>query len=124
MPLSGGADSASTALIVYNMCNVAFNSMQKDPSILLGLRLIVNDRSFNPTSAKDICQRVLFTGYMGTRNSSKETRELAAMLAAEINCTHFNIDIEKIFTAFEDVAEETFGKRPAFNASLSEDIAL
>jgi hypothetical protein len=49
---------------------------------------------------------------MGTRNSSAETRNLAKLLSEEINCTHFNVDIEKIFKAFEDVAEETLGNRP------------
>ena len=38
LPLSGGADSASTALIVYNMCEVAFKSIESDDSILPTLR--------------------------------------------------------------------------------------
>jgi hypothetical protein len=49
--------------------------------------------------------RRLLTGYMGTRNSSVKTRELATSLSEEIGCSHYNIDIEKIFSAFEDVAE-------------------
>lgn len=48
LPLSGGADSASTALIVYNMCEVAFNSINTDPTILKSLREIVRDDQFAP----------------------------------------------------------------------------
>ncbi|KAL4445070.1 hypothetical protein ABPG74_018798 [Tetrahymena malaccensis] len=124
LPLSGGADSASTALIVYNMCCVAFETMKNDETILKTLRQIVKDESFVPTCPKDICKRVLYTGYLGTRNSSQETRDHAQLLSEEINSTHYNVNIEKVFKAFEDIAEETFGKRPEFNKSYAEDIAL
>lgn len=77
--------------------------------ILPTLRCIVKDPTFVPKSGKDICKRVLYTGYMGTRNSSSTTRDIAKLLSEEINCTHFNVDIEKIFKAYEDVVEETLG---------------
>lgn len=124
LPLSGGADSAATALIVFNMCELAFKEMKSDDVVLKEIRRIVKDEMFTPISSRDLCERILFTGYLSTRNNSNETKELAQSLAKEINCKHYYGDIEKVFNAFEDLAGDMLGKKPAFNQSKEEDIAL
>lgn len=75
LALSGGADSASSALIIFNMCRLVFNSINnsndnESEKTLKYLRRIVKDDKFLPKSPQEICSRILFTGYMGSENSS------------------------------------------------------
>lgn len=71
LPLSGGADSASTAIIVYQMCTTLYNYVQHGcQEILDKLRIVLRDPEYMPSSAQCICKRVLITGYLGTANSS------------------------------------------------------
>ena len=65
--LSGGKNSASVALIVYNMCCVVYNHIINkghEDTILKDLQKIVKDPKYYPTSPKDICSKILFTTYM------------------------------------------------------------
>jgi NAD+ synthase (glutamine-hydrolysing) len=56
LPLSGGADSASSALIVYNMCEIAYKALKEgDMDILETIRKIVGDKNYIPVDSKDIC---------------------------------------------------------------------
>ncbi|EGR27476.1 hypothetical protein IMG5_195230 [Ichthyophthirius multifiliis] len=126
LPFSGGADSASSALIVFNMCEIAYQTIKEkeDLDVLETLRKIVGDENYNPQNSRDICKKLLFTAYMGSRNSSLQTKLLAKQLADEINSRHFEISIDKIFQAFEDTIEDVFEKKAQFNQSYQEDLAL
>lgn len=85
LPLSGGVDSSSTALIVFSMCRMIVASVQLgDSKVLSDLRRILGDPEYTPNLATELCNRILVTCYMGTENSSKETRQRAAQLAAQI----------------------------------------
>lgn len=50
LPFSGGADSASSALIVFNMCEIAYQTIKEkeDLDVLETLRKIVGDENYNP----------------------------------------------------------------------------
>ncbi|MBS1890111.1 MAG: hypothetical protein JST59_02370 [Actinobacteria bacterium] len=52
---------------------------------------------------KLLCNRVFFTCYMGTKNSSKETRDRAENLAKQIGSNHLSLTIDEIITSFEKV---------------------
>lgn len=85
LPLSGGADSSSTALIVFLMCRMIVAAIQLgDSKVLSDLRRILGDPEYTPNLATELCNRILVTCYMGTENSSKETRQRAVTLAAQI----------------------------------------
>lgn len=55
-----------------------------DPKVLTDLRKITAVPDFLPKTAQEICERLLVTCYMGTENSSRETKERANILAKMI----------------------------------------
>lgn len=55
-----------------------------DPKVLIDLRKITGVPDFSPKNSQEICERLLVTCYMGTDNSSKETKERANLLAKVI----------------------------------------
>lgn len=91
LPLSGGVDSSSVAIIVYSMCRLiveyvselGLNSVQEDP-VVADVRRIVKDKSYLPKDARELCGRIFTTCYMGSENSSETTRNFAATLAKAI----------------------------------------
>ena len=133
LPLSGGADSAASALIVYIMACLVFDHIKNeedDGSNLEVLRKIFRKKnpewSF-PTSPEEIVSRLLYTGYLGSENSSQATKERAALLAKQIGSTHFEISISDIYKSFNNAVSGVF-KQPArfavHGGSISEDLAL
>ena len=44
-----------------------------------------------------LCKQILFTCYMGSKNSSQMTRDLAAGLAQDINANHSRYNFSYIF---------------------------
>jgi NAD+ synthase (glutamine-hydrolysing) len=96
LPLSGGADSASSALVVYNMCEIVWEAIHKkgDEDTLHQLQQVLREStSYLPKTPKEICARILYTAYMGSEHSSSDTRARAELLSREINCTHYNLSI-------------------------------
>lgn len=55
-----------------------------DPKVITDLRKITAVPDFTPKSPQEICERLLVTCYMGTENSSKETKDRANILAKAI----------------------------------------
>jgi len=148
LPLSGGADSASTAALVGIMCQNVVNAVQQGDRDTLhdvyrvlrmkvperkedadsvdldhadgddsGLLPISESTDYFPFDAKELCGRILHSTYMGTTNSSKETRQRAADLAAELGSYHINCDIDTLVTAMVALFETITGKRPQFKVN-------
>ncbi|TFY53186.1 hypothetical protein EVJ58_g9591 [Rhodofomes roseus] len=88
VPLSGGIDSCATSVIVYSMCRlVADAAKNDDEQVIADARRIVGepeDSAYVPTDAREFCNRIFHTCYMGTENSSIETRGRAKELAEAI----------------------------------------
>lgn len=81
IPLSGGLDSCSCALIVFTMCKKLSDNLSHVKSDLL--KLIGNEEGLeNP---RDICSKLLSTCYLGTTNSTESSRLRAQNLANAIN---------------------------------------
>ncbi|KAF7277740.1 NAD synthetase [Rhynchophorus ferrugineus] len=116
LPLSGGIDSSSTAVIVHSMCRLIVENVQKcgDPKILSDVRRIVADTEYIPKSAQELCNRILVTCYMGTENSSKETKNRAAGLAAAIGSYHLHIVVDKAINACLEIFSTITGLFPKF----------
>jgi NAD+ synthase (glutamine-hydrolysing) len=88
LPLSGGADSSAVAAIVGSMCQLVLLELSKgNEQVLRDVRRITRMPDYTPSSAQDLAGKLFFTCYMGTTNSSKETRERAEKLAKQVN-TH------------------------------------
>jgi hypothetical protein len=54
------------------------------------------DVAYVPTSPKEIARRVMHTAYLGTSNSSEETRSRAVRIASQIGTFHINCEIDSI----------------------------
>eukprot|EP00186_Timspurckia_oligopyrenoides_P003293 CAMPEP_0182448628 /NCGR_PEP_ID=MMETSP1172-20130603/28489_1 /TAXON_ID=708627 /ORGANISM="Timspurckia oligopyrenoides, Strain CCMP3278" /LENGTH=708 /DNA_ID=CAMNT_0024645565 /DNA_START=73 /DNA_END=2196 /DNA_ORIENTATION=+ len=144
LPLSGGADSASTATIAYSMCVLLHSAVQQELaaardgshieySVLNEMRRLARKDSWLPETPQEICSEFLTTVYLGSAPaSSQETRQRAASLATAIGSRHANLDIWPVVSALQLVFGKAFGGKngsqgPRFRAhggEISENIAL
>ena len=53
------------------------------------------DSSYLPTDPREFCNRIFHTCYMGTENSSPETRKRAKDLSSAIGSYHVDLNIRK-----------------------------
>ncbi|XP_071445224.1 glutamine-dependent NAD(+) synthetase [Hetaerina americana] len=128
LPLSGGVDSSSSACIVYSMCVMLLDAIQKgDPQVLDDVRRVVGDQEFTPISPRDLCCRLFVTCYMATQNSSAETKMRAAALAQQIGSYHLSIGFDSAVTAVMGIFTMATGLVPRFasqDGSPRESLAL
>ena len=69
-----------------------------------------------PSNSKDLTRAILHTCYMGTKNSSLETRQRAALLAEQVGSHHQEVKIDPMVDAILKVYLETGDakKEPTF----------
>lgn len=90
LPLSGGIDSCATAVIVHSMTRLvvtACNASPPNKQVLEDVRRMTGepaDSTWVPSSPQEVAHRMFATCYMGTENSSAETRKRAKDLAEAI----------------------------------------
>ncbi|KAI8909733.1 hypothetical protein EDD86DRAFT_206169 [Gorgonomyces haynaldii] len=126
LPLSGGVDSCATSLIVFSMCEMVYDN-RNDPIVKKDLRQIVRNPDYEPKSPQDICNLIFHTCYMGTVNSSKETRQRAKDLAKQISSYHIDLNIDGIIDSFIGLLQLVTGKTPkfkVFGGTETENLAL
>ncbi|XP_055333203.1 glutamine-dependent NAD(+) synthetase-like isoform X2 [Paramacrobiotus metropolitanus] len=129
LPLSGGIDSSSVACIVHSMCRQVCKAVERgDQQTLLDAQHIVGDNDYVPANPEEFCGRILHTFYMGTENSSEETKARAQTLADQIGATHRSIVIDvavdavlKIFTSVSGFARPRY---KAHGGEIRENLAL
>ena len=105
LPLSGGADSAAVAAIVYAMCHLAYteHSSGSNPAVTAVVERLMNG---SPCSSPEaLCSAILHTCYMGTSNSSAATRARARALAGRIGSYHTDATIDSMVVAVMQVRE-------------------
>ena len=68
-------------------------------------------------SAEEFAGRVFTSAYMGTENSSAETRQRAATLAREIGAHHLDLNIDTVVAAVTALFATVTGRKPAFKVS-------
>jgi len=133
LPLSGGADSAAVAAIVYTMCDMAVKEcaagsaqVRRDVGRLLGREL--SDEDASQLSAKTLCSSVLHTVYIGTDNSSRLTASRAERLASDISSYHsqcnINIIVDAIIAVFNSVFPDHTPAYKVHGGSATQDLAL
>lgn len=131
LPLSGGIDSSSTAAIVGIMCKlVVRRCAQGNKQVLLDARRLAGepeDSDYVPMDPAEFANRIFVTCYMGTVNSSKETRARAKDLAGEIGSYHIDCNVDMIVDAMKALFVAVTGKTPQFRVhggSRNENVAL
>ncbi|KAJ3017069.1 glutamine-dependent NAD(+) synthetase [Thoreauomyces humboldtii] len=131
LPLSGGLDSCCTAVIVYSMCDLVCKAAKNgEKQVIADARRVageVADSSYVPTDPKEFSGRIFHTCYMGTENSSKDTRARAKHLAEWIGSCHVDINMDSIVSAFLSVFQMATGKMPVYKirgGTETENLAL
>ncbi|XP_070062706.1 glutamine-dependent NAD(+) synthetase isoform X3 [Drosophila virilis] len=115
LPLSGGVDSSSSATIVYSMCQQIVHAVELgDAQVLYDIRKILADTDYTPINAAALCNRLLVTCFMGSVNSSKETRCRAAQLASQLGSYHIEISIDLAVNALLSIFNAVTGLTPVF----------
>ena len=129
LPLSGGADSSSTAAIVYSMCRMVADAVRRgDAAALADASRVTGDA--DPERLADprfLAGRILHTSYMGTSNSSERTRSFAEGLAREIGHYHVSCNVDPVVSAILALFQAITGFAPRFKVhggSLAENQAL
>lgn len=131
LPLSGGADSSSSAAIVSAMCALVVEAAQADPHgpVAEDCRKVCrqSDTDWVPASSQELANYVLHTTFMGTENSSEKTLSRAKRLGEAIGAYHMSIKIDLMVEAVIKVFARTTGRTPQFSVhggTMSEDLAL
>ncbi|ESO87061.1 hypothetical protein LOTGIDRAFT_177462 [Lottia gigantea] len=128
LPLSGGIDSSSTACLVSSMCHLVCDAVYKgNAQVLSDCRRIVGEGDYFPTDPKELCGRIFTTCYMGSENSSSETKKRSKELAEDIGSFHMNVSIDVACTAIMSIFTAVTSLIPKFKVqggSIRENLAL
>ena len=118
LPISGGADSSSVATIVGSMCQMVAQAAQADnQQVIRDARRIIGeseDSAYLPTDPREFANRIFYTCYMATQNSSKATRDRAKQLTDQIGSYHLNVNIDSVVAALYSLFVGITGKTPKF----------
>ncbi|KAI8825625.1 uncharacterized protein EV422DRAFT_492150 [Fimicolochytrium jonesii] len=131
LPLSGGLDSCCTAIIVYSMCDLVCKAAKNgEKQVIADARRIAGEppeSTYIPETPQEFSGRIFHTCYMGTSNSSAETRARAKHLAEWIGSYHLDINMDSIVSGFLAVFQLATGKVPQYKVqggTETENLAL
>lgn len=129
LPLSGGIDSCATAVLVHLMCRLVVEACENgDKQVISDVQAMCHQESdWIPENPQAIAKHIFYSSFMGTENSSKETRSRAKELAAEIGSYHIDMNMDTLVTSVVSVFEVATGKKPIFKifgGSITENLAL
>jgi NAD+ synthase (glutamine-hydrolysing) len=148
LPLSGGIDSCATAVIVHSMCREVMKGIsQGNQQVIKDVRKLCAepvDSSWLPSTSQEICKygvptcstfhpvanvtsRLFHTSFMGTQNSSKETRERSKELAKAIGSYHIDFNFDTVVHALTNMFTVVTNFQPRFKVhggSKAENAAL
>lgn len=128
LPLSGGIDSCATATIVHLMCRLVVEACEEgNKQVIQDIQMLTKKPDFIPRKPQDVAERLFYTSFMGTENSSKETRSRAKELASKIGSYHVDLNMDSLVSAVVSVFEIATGRKPIFKifgGSQTENLAL
>jgi len=104
LSLSGGADSATCAVMVAEMVHRAAKQFSKtELEQKLGFQLAGN-------SARDWIGQLLTCAYQGTENSGDITRNAAEKVANELGAQYLSWEIDALVTGYRNLAEKALDR--------------
>ncbi|KAK0053547.1 glutamine-dependent NAD(+) synthetase [Biomphalaria pfeifferi] len=128
LPLSGGIDSSSSACVVASMCHLICDAVAAGNRIVLhDIQRITGQTDYVPKDPKELASHLFTTCYMGSENSSLETKTYAAELADQIGSYHIGITIDAAVKALLNIFSAACSVMPKFRAhggSLRENLAM
>ena len=116
--LSGGADSSAITALCYlaiDLCvsELGMDGFKKKFAYIKSIQSCKN--------VKEIATALIINVYQGTQNSSAETRHSATSLAADLNTTFYDIDINGLVETYKELIQEATGRELSW---ATDDIAL
>jgi len=131
IPLSGGIDSCATSVIVFSMCRLVVKACKEgNEQVLSDVRRICGeqeDSKWLPQEPQEVASKIFVTCYMGTENSSEETRSRARDLAKAIGSYHIDLNMDIVIRAIVALFSLVTSKTPRFKVhggSAAENLAL
>ena len=126
LPLSGGIDSAATALSVHSAARMIFQEIcSGNEKVLRDIqRIAEKPDTWRPKDPYEVTGEILHTCFMGSTNSSKETRERARDLSKAIGSYHMEIEIDPIVHAFSAASPSGQLSFRSDGGSIQESLAL
>ena len=134
LPLSGGVDSSSTAMIVYYMCDKIVNKLLNDITPILSSDPAITMKSLIESKLKTILKFhegvtlkeaselvniILHTCNMPTENNTPEIMRYATILAKNLGSYHMVAPINDAFLSMKDMVN-----RPDFEIMFDKGEAL
>ncbi len=101
--------------------------IDNDVTVLADVRRITQDKDYSPYDPKELCSRLLSTTYMGTSNSSLETKKRASELASAIGSSHLSLNMDAVVSAVLSVFVLVTGMTPRYKSNggkPAENLAL
>lgn len=116
--LSGGADSSAITALCYLAIQLGVESIgiEKFKQKLGHIKAIQDCET-----VKEFANKLIFNIYQGTENSSEATRNSAKMLAADLNTTFYEIEINGLVEQYKGLIEGAIGRDLSWT---TDDIAL
>ncbi|GMF04700.1 unnamed protein product [[Candida] boidinii] len=109
VPLSGGIDSCATSVIIHSMCRLVVEACKNgNEQVIKDARLVANktqDEDWIPSTPQEFSNLIFHTCYMGTKNSSIETRQRAKDLAEKIGSYHVDLNMDSIVASVVSLFE-------------------
>lgn len=105
MPLSGGLDSSTVAVLVYGMCNLVHSNLhlKEVKSYFKDCHQIDTKETLKVlTSPNDISHRLLRCSYLSTKYSSDETQRRARILCDAIGAEYVQISFQDVYSNLRD----------------------
>jgi len=116
LSLSGGADSATCAVMVAEMVRRGIEAH--------GIKKFcqkIHQEELSSLSEKEIVGKLFYTAYQGTRNSSDETLNAAKTLAESIGATFYNWTIDTAVDAYSSTISTVLNRELTW---AQDDLAL
>lgn len=129
LPLSGGIDSCATAVIVHSMCRLVVKaSAEGNQQVINDARKITRSADdWIPATPQELANKMFHSCFMGTENSSIETRSRSKYLAKWIGSYHVDLNMDSLVGSVVSLFEVATGKKPIFKifgGSQIENLAL
>ena len=123
--------NSATSVIVFSMCRLIVSAMREgNKQVIEDAKRIAGedaDSEWIPVTPQELTYRIFCTTYMGSENSSSDTRKRAKDLAQAIGAFHINIDIDTVTAAIAKLFSTWSGWMPRFKSnggSVAQSVAL
>ena len=108
LSLSGGLDSSSLAILIYEMINRTLNKIGIEKTIN---RFNIDKKIINKNSSniiKELCHKLLHTAYQKTENSSIKTIESSKKISDFVGSNHYEWSIdEEVSSIVKKISKKT-----------------